>query len=551
MARARGTIIGLALAGLLGAGAAQAAAPLMGTSIRDSIAGTPRADVIVLLGGDDRGYGGRGHDRIRGGAGDDRLIGGRGRDLLRGAGGRDVLRGGAGRDVLRGGRGPDLLDARDRRRDSAVRGGHGIDVCLLDPSDDRRARGCERVAVAGDPRGATAYGIWAPGPRDTCPAWLHDSYSVVGPDGKRYPTWHPAQARNPATGRVCTFGHEHGRNPAGSDLFGWVRSHFAAKGRPAQSGVPFGLTNEALDAFAAANPGHSKRHEDHVGHKLEWENDVQLERTVGGDRVEIGVSCDFLIKVHQGSHSKDALGNNVHELIYAVRCSDGTALIATKLSAFGDPNAFVRSCDKSTVVPAGTAHSLPSGGGTRFIPDRACIEEHLLVPSGQFSQYSLGLYEDWLSSNELRRPGGEQLAHFDPHFAVFNPSRYGAGSPAGSIARVLDACFETEPGTGDRARGGYCETAQGYANLVSWDSPLSGFDGAQREVYFNQTEVTNAGGPSRWYTDPYGGGALQKPFSGAICQLVGSVDNSRPYPLESQAFGAGRNYGGDGVHAPN
>ena len=550
MARARGTFIGLAAAGLLCAGAAQAA-PFTGTSIRDSIAGTPRGDRIVLLGGADRGYGGRGPDRILGGKGDDRLSGGRGRDRLAGGRGRDVLRGGRGADRLWGGRGPDLIDARDRRRDRRVGGGPGIDVCLLDPVDRRRARGCERVSTARDPRGAAAYGLWKPGPRDTCPAWLHDSYSVVGPDGRRYPTWHPAQTRNPRTGRACSFGHEHGRGPAGSDLFGWVRSHFAAKGRWAQSGVPFGLANEALDVFAASNHGASKRHEDHVGHKLEWENDVQLERTVGGDRVQIGVSCDFLVKIHQGSHSSDALGNNVHELLYAVRCTDGTALIATKLSPFGSPNSFVRSCDQSTVVPAGTAHSLPSGNGARLIPDRACIEEHLLVPDGQFSQYSLGLYEDWLSSNELRRPDGERLAYFDPHFAVFNPSRYGAGSPAGSIARVLDVCFEPEPGTGDRARGGYCEVAQSYANLVSWDSPLSGFDGARREVYFNQTEVTNAGGPSRWYTDPYGGGAVQKPFPGAICQLVGSVDNSRPYSLESQAFGAGRSYGGGGVHAPN
>ena len=45
-----------------------------------------------------------------------------------------------------------------------------------------------------------------------CAAALHDSYQVKGPNGKVYPTWHPA--KDPKTG--CTFGHEHGDNPARS-----------------------------------------------------------------------------------------------------------------------------------------------------------------------------------------------------------------------------------------------------------------------------------------------------------------------------------------------
>jgi hypothetical protein len=263
------------------------------------------------------------------------------------------------------------------------------------------------------------------------------------------------------------------------------------------------------------------------------------------------VRCDLLVKLHQGSHSGDALGNNVHELLYAVRCDDGTALIATVLSPFGEPNSFLRSCDPSTVVPAGTAHSLPAGGGARLTPDRHCVEQHLLVPEGQLSDYSLGLYENWISSNQLRTAGGTRLAYFDPHFAVLNPSRYALGSPAGGIRRVLETCFETEPQIGDRARGGYCEAAQSYAGPLAWDSPRSGFDGARRELFFNQTELVNQGGPTRWYTDPYGGRASTRPFPGSIRQLIAGVDNRRGYPLESQAFGADRHYGGAGVHAPN
>ncbi|MGZ5331949.1 MAG: hypothetical protein ACXWFH_11730 [Solirubrobacterales bacterium] len=542
--RALARAAALVLLASLALTASAAGARLPGSGLADYVRGTKGPDRISLRGGDDRGFGGGGADWLSGGPGDDRLRGGRGRDRAAGNAGADALAGGPGADRLRGGPGDDLLDARDDRRDAALDGGPGRDICLLDEAERGLARGCEAVVGPDPPNASTAFGIWAPGPRDTCPRWLHDAYAVTGPDGKLYPAWHPPRVTNPATGGPCTFGHEHGRDPAGSDLAGWVGGHLAG----GAANVPFGVATEALDAWAAANPGYSRRHEDHVGHKVEWENDVELERgAAGGGREGIGVRCDFLVKVHQGTHSADALGNNAHELLYAVRCDDGTELLATKLSSFGAPNGFVRSCDKATGVAAGTSHDYPAGGGARLIPDRACVEEYLLVPAGGFSQYSLGLYEDWLSSNHLRTAAGRELAYFDPHFAVFNPSRY---SLAGGIGRTLDVCFESEPGTGDIARGGYCEDAR-VSGQVAYDDPLSGFDGAHREVYFNQTEIANAGGPSRWWTDPYGGNASPAPFPGGICQIVAPRDNRRGNPLESQAFGAGRDYGGSGVHAPN
>jgi hypothetical protein len=397
-----------------------------------------------------------------------------------------------------------------------------------------------------------AIGQWAPGPLDTCPAPLHDSYSVVGPDGKLYPTWHPPRVVDPATGERCGFGHEHGRDPEGSDIAGWVARHLAAPGAGRRSGIPFGLAAESLDAYAAANPGTPTRHEDHVGHKVEWQNDVELERLHGSGPERLGVSCDFLTKIHQGTHSPDAFGNNVHELLYAVRCDDGTRLIADKLVTFGEPNGFVRACDKETPVAAGTGHSYPAGGGVRLIPDRACVDEHVLVADGEYSLYSRGLYEDWMSANYLRTPGGRRLAYFDPHFAVFNPSRF-AGASTGSLERTIGVCWEQGPG-GERARGGPCDQATGSGTVTAplpYDDPDSPFDGAAREVYFNQTTIENGDGPRHWWTDPYGGNASRDPFPGAICQLVGKVDNTGRPTLESQAFGAGRDYGGHGVHSPN
>lgn len=100
-------------------------ATIVGTSGRDSLCRTRRADVIVALGGNDvvaasvgadlvcgglgadRLAGGPGADRLLGGAGVDRLAGGPGADRLLGQAGRDLLLGGAGRDLCGGGPGRD------------------------------------------------------------------------------------------------------------------------------------------------------------------------------------------------------------------------------------------------------------------------------------------------------------------------------------------------------------------------------------------------------------------------------------------------------------
>ena len=189
-----------------------------------------------------------------------------------------------------------------------------------------------------DPANATpsiAFGIWNPGPNDTCTKEQHDAYAVVGPDGKLYPTWHPATGPG-----GCTFGHEHGRDPRGSDLYDET------------GGLPFGMANEALSISDPANP----RNEDHFGHKVEWENDVELQFSGAGSAI-FTLKCDVLTKLHQGTHSKDAFTNNLHELVYHIHCSDGTEMHVTMLTAIGTPGEFVRSCDHSVhiTLPMGAA----------------------------------------------------------------------------------------------------------------------------------------------------------------------------------------------------
>jgi hypothetical protein len=397
--------------------------------------------------------------------------------------------------------------------------------------------GCEQGPVAPDYGAATgnarAFGIWAPGPNDDCTVAQHDAYSVVGPDRKRYPTWHPPI--DPASG--CSFGHDHGRDPTGSALYREVGA------------IPFGYVNEQQDTYDPLMP----RHEDHVGHKVEWQNDMPMH--FGSDAADalFAIRCDALIKMHQGTHSKDAFTNNLHELVYHIRCTDGTEMHITMFTAIGTPGEFERSCDRATVVvgPA-TPPNSPSGGGVRIIPDRTCVDRHILVPAGQFSDFG-ALRESWETSNAIRREDGRTLAFFNPYFQVSRPSRFHDPALPGVVGRPIDVCYEVTP-TGEQARGGACatSTANGTILGITFDDPRSLFDGVRRTVDINDNFISNAAGPEVWYTDPFGRHGRTQPFPGSIRQTIARIDNDRGgLNLAGPGIGGDRDYGGPRVHAPN
>ena len=381
---------------------------------------------------------------------------------------------------------------------------------------------------------AVAYDKWTPGNGDTCTPAIHNQYSVVGPDGKRYPTWHPPV--DPQTG--CSFGHEHGRDPRGSRLYRGTGP------------LPFGLANEALDAWDGANP----RHEDHVGHKVDWENDVAFHFGSGVADELFTVRCDVLTKLHQGTHSKDAFTNNLHELIYHARCSDGTELHLTLLTAIGTPGEFERSCDRTVTISAGapTPANSPNGGGVRIIPDRFCVEQFLKVPPGQRSDYRAALHESWEVSASIRAEDGRTLAHVNPYFQVFAPSRFYDPALPNNVGRPIDACYEIDP-NGERAQGGLCalSTDTGQVTGIPFDDIRSLFNGADRMVDVNDQLVRNDGGPTVWYTDPFGGHGQTSPFTGSVRQHISSTDNDYGFGVNGPGIGHQRDYGVGMVHAPN
>ena len=419
---------------------------------------------------------------------------------------------------------------------------------------DARARGTSAAlgAAAERPR-SHALGVWEPGAGDTCPSELHDGYSVVGPDGKLYPTWHPPRVVDPATGERCTFGHEHGRDPARSDLAGWIARKLAADGVPRRrAGIPFGLANEALDDYAGENPGTPTRHEDHVGHKVEWENDVELERASGGGQTEIGVRCDFLTKVHQGSHSADALGNNVHELLYAVRCDDGTRLLATKLVTFGAPNEFVRACDKTHGARCRHLAHLPGGRRGPVDPRprlhreprprrRRAVLAVLAGPVRGLDLLELPAHRGRRAAR-LLRPALRRLQP-KPLRLRRRSSRAASSTPAGRPSR-----------TATRRAAGACDLATADGTIPSPIPFTSVCLAVRRRAPRGLLQPDH--GLQRGRAAAVVDGSLRRQrVAGAVPRShlparLADRQHDRP-TLESQAFGAARPYGGRGVHAPN
>ncbi len=115
----------------------------VGTAGNDVFAGTPAADRISTLGGndvvdgaggDDCILGGDGNDVLRGGAGADEISGGAGNDVIDGGAGDDIITGGAGRDTISAGDGNDTVDVADGEVD-VVDCGAGVDTVVADRAD--------------------------------------------------------------------------------------------------------------------------------------------------------------------------------------------------------------------------------------------------------------------------------------------------------------------------------------------------------------------------------------------------------------------------------
>jgi hypothetical protein len=380
-----------------------------------------------------------------------------------------------------------------------------------------------------------AYGIWTPNSvaGDTCSKDIHDQYWTYGPDGKAYPSWHPPT--DPET--ACSFGHEHGRDPSQSKLISLT--------------LPFGYVNEQL---SPSDP-QFQRNEDHVGHKVEWANDITISRD---DRPY--TKCDVLFKLHQGTHSPDALTNNLHEMFYYASCGDGTKIQWRNLQAFGHGGkvhadacgAKTPEVDVGTPAPANS----PDGNGERKLPAKDCVEGKTLVAKGAWSE-RWRLTENWIVGVGRwvkHDPNKEAMSFFfGPYFQVNNPSRYVDMTSANKVSRPIDLCLKRGDleWRGDKT----CDTVRTQATdgTMAYTDPRSPFNGAEREVHMNGLSINNAGGPSKWYSDVFGENLRTTPdVSKGITleQFIGSVNNT-PTGKDFRGPTLSGNYSHPGVHAPN
>ena len=127
--------LGIAALGVPVAQAADAATPkcmgkpatIIGTAGKDTLRGSPRADVIVAKGGRDLIKGRGGKDLICAGGGNDTVIGGGGADVIASGAGNDTVKGGYGNDRLLGQGGDDLIGGGPA--DDTINGGTGTDTC--------------------------------------------------------------------------------------------------------------------------------------------------------------------------------------------------------------------------------------------------------------------------------------------------------------------------------------------------------------------------------------------------------------------------------------
>lgn len=490
-----------------------------------------------------------------------------------------------------------------------------------------------------NPGESMAMNFWAPGGKnapnakyDKCDdgtdvVSAHKAYYVVAYDGIKYPTWHPPVVTNPITGvGKCYFGHEHGSNPQKYVHWGEIVQHFGKDsngdgkitamvigddGKITQgdrAGIPFAIANEHMDQYYNQEGRDSifVRHEDHVGHKIEYVNNeaemqgnsthvmAQLPGTTGisvpyyktgtNTYQPTGVVCTHLHKFHQGTHSGDAIRNNLHEVIFHSTCQSVTVdginapsaypnntVLLTGMMAFGKPGEYIRFCfaDRSTkVCPDGKnangsctvndplisklPNAINSNSAGRNIVDKYCFDNFAKLNPGQnyFNPYEL-----WEGDLRIEKANGDMIAEHGRQWDVLDPIRYIDTAETSGFGYNQNRCNQGLPYSGNCDRG---------VKGSEWNSPQAAFKGLQRTAYFGRNRVSNQGGQEIWWTDPLGGNAVTTAFATGLKQKVSPVeaDIQKVQSLVQQLKGQDNflndralqrqfSDGGHTVHAPN
>lgn len=383
------------------------------------------------------------------------------------------------------------------------------------------------------PAGTTFADPYAPTAGTTeCSSATHDRYWVEAQNGRAYRTWHPPSSVDVLTGQPCNFGHEHGDDPRTSPLYYW------------SGGVPFGLVNDVSMGL-----GHH-RHEDHYGHKVVVQDKYEV--IVGNGAGDEPITsaeffCYWLSKVHQGTHSGDALRHNMHEYQNNVFCDDGfarhpdadstqnagpdrhTRSSVKTLTFWGAPGRF-KACDAAEPLtvgdPATDGFEPPSGSDTNR--EIKCATSNsgwsykdfpteVVSRTGHpdFAPANAGIDELWKPWMNVITRAGDTIFTSSAYYVVRNPIRlYNDGSVV--PRRDVD---------GDGAVDNWIPTLEfclalgrDYAqcnidpsifpssvpSTQWWRLPQSPYTGTIRVIHPKTIEMSNRGAKSIFCTDHLG-----------------------------------------------
>ena len=389
-------------------------------------------------------------------------------------------------------------------------------------------------------------------PRE-CSREIHDSYYVVGPDGRKYPSWHPPTHVDATTGAVCYFGHEHGDNPAGSAMWNDLRRHFAwdadgngtiadSEWNNATTGIPFGYVAE-YGGNPAAIP--------HDSYKIALTNGVTRQRLVNGNAQDFGLACNQLLAYAHDVHTRYGFDEARHPLTYAIDCTAG-----------GDAAGYVSRMIVSVMADFGSATAEPARSGEiaaarRFPEAGTQVWPSAFVPTGASSDLAAALQESWDSIVALRTAGGTELARFNPGLVNRTPARYRNGSAA---VQSIDLCYSGLDASGfligdpaqagsivrqvrgsatDCARLAASGPATPLAQRIRFDARDAQFKGCSRQVIFRDQSIRNGTGPTTWYSTAAGADARTTAFSGSIRQYVALGVSTTTVTLASYTDDAG------------
>lgn len=381
---------------------------------------------------------------------------------------------------------------------------------------------------------------------------LHDRYWTIADDGKAYRTWHPP------TDGSCTFGHEHGDDPRTSKMIQAQDGSVDSTKLEYIGGFPpFGFAASNHDQLQSED-----KHEDHVGHKIVVANDLQMafgnppgSNSDGGVKYSdnllyAGFNCHWLSKIHQGTHSSDAIRNNVHEYFLNVDCNDQQQAQSTKFSVkkmvlWGALDTIQEASApgiNGSGFSTGAGLSLPGDSmirlpnnlgdngdgpklGREFIPADSGANPWQIWGDSINNFSYMKVTELWRSSlpEQIKTLGGGGIK-FNPYYIAFNPSRvYSPRADTPDIIRTTEACQGVSTATG------FCSAYNGEA----WDSADSPFNGAVRAVHFKGLQLQNSGVDSQevFCTDADGG--LPKQVNADLSCPAGSPIKQRAHTISN------------------